>query len=47
MVCPVLAAVKQTALDGVSGPVPMESAGSDQGMGWLSWRKVVGGGSGK
>ena len=27
---PVLAVVKQTALDDVCGPAPMESAGSDQ-----------------
>jgi len=47
IVCPGLAVVKQTALDVVCGPTPTESAGSGRRMGWLSWRKVVGGGSGK
>ena len=44
---PVPGVVRQTAPDGVCGPAPTESAGSDQENGLASWRKVVGGGSGK
>ena len=44
---PRLAVVKQSALDDGCGPVPIEGAGNDQKNGWLPWRKVVSGGSGK
>jgi hypothetical protein len=44
---PVLAAVKQTALDGSCGPALVKGAGNDLEIGWLWRRRVVGGGSGK
>jgi hypothetical protein len=42
---PVLAAVKQRALDGGCGPTLVKGAGAERGLGRVWWRRVVGGGS--
>jgi hypothetical protein len=44
---PVLAIVKQAALDDVCGPALTQGAGYAQEKGVAVWRKVIGDGSGK